>query len=155
MKTPDNQEKEFRVGSKAALTLRSTDSKFSDLEPGDQIIVTAEGNKAVSVALSTTDLKGTSGANSPYPNQSSLSNSDEAMKNKGVDPYRISVGVQPAPPVTQGLRDLPLSQSQPSGLIAAASSPQAASGTSNQNGAPAASPNPTPSPTAGASERTV
>ena len=150
MKTWDNQEKQFRVGSKAALTLRSTDSKFADLKAGDQIIVTAEGNKVVSVALSTTDLKGSSGNNYPY--RSDISSSDEEMKNKGVDPYRAASVSQPGPPAAQGLRDVPLSSSQPTGLIAAATSPQAPSGASSQPVEPVT---PTPSPSAGASERTV
>jgi hypothetical protein len=74
MKTSDNQEKQFRVDSMAALTLRSTDSKLSDLKPGDQIILTAEGNKVVSVSLSTSDLNGSS-SGSPYRSQLGVTNS--------------------------------------------------------------------------------
>src|SRR5438477_4055951 len=39
MKTWDNHQKEFLVDPKAALTLRSTEAKLSDLKSGEQIIV--------------------------------------------------------------------------------------------------------------------
>src|SRR5262249_18793708 len=100
VQTFDNREMEFSVNSMAALTLKSTSAKLSDLKPGDQVIVTAEGKKAVSISLSTTDLYGNTGR-SPYRSQNArygstadLNEADptgvdpnEAMKNKGVNPY--------------------------------------------------------------------
>src|SRR5262245_53561114 len=57
IRTWDNHEKQFSVDEKTAVTLSSTDARLSDLQPGQQVILTAEGGKAVAISLSTTDLR--------------------------------------------------------------------------------------------------
>jgi Cu/Ag efflux protein CusF len=116
MKAGDNRQKEFSVDSETALTLRSTSSKLSDLKPGEQIIVTAEGNKADSVELSTVNLQKSPGSGWPYGGiQANVPDANEPMKNKGVNPYGpldSRADAQAANRQEQGLRGLPPTSAQ-------------------------------------------
>jgi Cu/Ag efflux protein CusF len=144
MKTGDNRQKEFSVDSKTTLTLRSTNSKLSDLKPGEQIIVTAEGNKADSVVLSTVNLQRGPGSGRPYSIQANVPDANEPMKNKGVNPYGpldSRADAQAANRQEQGLRDLPPTSAQ--------------STAQSSTGASSPAPPPTSSPSGGANEQTT
>src|ERR1043165_1517427 len=84
VKSWDNSQKQFAVDSNTAFTLHGTNDSLSTLKPGEEVIVTAEKDKAVSIALSTTDH---SGSSQTSQNESQPSASMEAMRNKGVNPY--------------------------------------------------------------------
>ena len=171
MKTWDNQQKEFSIDSTTALTLGSTAAKFSELKAGQQIILTAQGNKAVSVALSTTNLQG---ATSNKNQTSSNATERSPGTNQGVDPYRSPGSTTEARPQAsgermtqspsssevQGLRS-PNSSPGPSsasaqGTGSSSMPPAAAQGTSAQatGSANAQAAPPASSPSAGASEQT-